>query len=69
LFNADCISLLPPVAPQEVELLALCDISQVRMNEHNRQLQELGHPRVKTYLAAEFDRMIAPRGRVNWFDF
>ena len=40
-------------------LLALCDVSQVRMDEHNRQLKELGAQRVPTYRAADFDRMIA----------
>ena len=44
---------------EEAELLAICDVSQVRMNEHNRQLTELGHPAVPTYAAADFGRMLA----------
>ena len=43
----------------EAELLALCDNSQVRMNEHNRQLAALGHAALPTYAAAEFGRMLA----------
>lgn len=35
------------------ELVALCDISQTRMNWHNRTIE------TATYLAADFDRMIA----------
>src|SRR5579875_2420464 len=42
------------------ELVAFCDLSQVRMNWYNRRLQELaGLPPVPTYHAEQFDRMIA----------
>ena len=43
----------------DAELLAICDISQVRMDEHNRQLVELGHPSVPTYQASDFAKMLA----------
>ena len=42
----------------QAELLALCDTSQVRLDEHNRQLQELGYPELPTYKAEDFDRML-----------
>jgi predicted dehydrogenase len=42
------------------ELVALCDISQVRMNAYNRLLTEMySLPAVATYPASDFDRMIA----------
>lgn len=42
------------------ELVALCDLSQTRMNWYNRQLSEqLGLAPLPTYLAHDFDRMIA----------
>ncbi len=41
--------------PGDAELVALCDLSQTRMDWYNRQLVA---PR-PTYLAADFDRMIA----------
>jgi predicted dehydrogenase len=42
------------------ELVALCDVSQVRMGWHNRLLaEEYGLPEVPTYAAASFDQMIA----------
>ncbi|MFN3335667.1 MAG: Gfo/Idh/MocA family protein, partial [Caldilinea sp.] len=42
------------------ELVALCDLSQTRMNWYNRQLAEqLGLAPLPTYLAHDFDRMIA----------
>ncbi len=40
------------------EIVGLCDISQVRMDYHNRELGELGCPAVPTYPAADFDRML-----------
>ncbi len=43
---------------EEGELLAICDTSEVRMLEHNRQLEELGHHGVPTYKAEDFDRML-----------
>lgn len=42
------------------ELVALCDLSQVRMDWYNQHLQTLaGLPPVPTYHAEQFDRMIA----------
>ncbi|HAJ37419.1 MAG TPA: dehydrogenase [Chloroflexi bacterium] len=42
------------------ELVALCDLSQTRMNWYNQQLAErLGAAPLPTYPAADFDRMIA----------
>jgi len=41
------------------ELVALCDLSKVRMDWYNSQLQQKGdHPPVATYPATDFDRMI-----------
>ena len=41
------------------ELVGLCDLSQTRMNWHNRQLvEQVGMPPVPTFLATDFDRMI-----------
>ncbi|MCY4024057.1 MAG: Gfo/Idh/MocA family oxidoreductase [Anaerolineaceae bacterium] len=41
-------------------LVALCDLSRVRMAWHNGRLQELyGHPPVPAYHADDFDRMVA----------
>lgn len=41
------------------ELVALCDLSQTRMNWYNQQLTtRLGTPPLPTYAAADFDRMI-----------
>lgn len=42
------------------ELVALCDLSQTRMNWYNQQLaSELGLAPRPTYLAADFERMVA----------
>lgn len=42
------------------ELVALCDISQTRMDWHNQRMAaSVGLTPVPTYLAADFDRMIA----------
>jgi predicted dehydrogenase len=42
------------------ELVAFCDLSQVRMDWYNRKLTgQYGLPACPTYLAADFDRMIA----------
>lgn len=42
------------------ELVALCDISQTRMDWHNQRMAaSAGMTPVPTYLAADFDRMIA----------
>lgn len=42
------------------ELVGLCDLSQTRMNWHNRRLQTtFGLTPLPTYLADQFDRMIA----------
>ncbi|KAL1855826.1 hypothetical protein VTK73DRAFT_8460 [Phialemonium thermophilum] len=39
-------------------VVALCDTNQTRMNYANERLEALGHPRVPTYPAADFDRMV-----------
>ena len=42
------------------ELVALCDLSQTRMDWYNQQIQERAElPPRPTYLAGDFDRMIA----------
>jgi predicted dehydrogenase len=41
------------------ELVAFCDTSQTRMDWHNAQLQSEGFPARPTYLASDFDQMIA----------
>lgn len=42
------------------ELVALCDLSQTRMDWYNQHLQTLANlPPVPTYHADEFDKMIA----------
>ncbi len=42
------------------ELVALCDLSQTRMNWHNQQIAtSTGLPPRPTYLASQFDQMIA----------
>jgi predicted dehydrogenase len=41
------------------ELVALCDLSQKRMDWYNQQLKKSGLAPRPTYLAADFDRMIA----------
>ena len=43
------------------ELVALCDLSQVRMNWYNRQLQGQGLSPLPTYHADDFAKMIAER--------
>jgi predicted dehydrogenase len=41
-------------------LVGLCDVSQTRMNYHNREIgTRFNVPPLPTYLAADFDRMIA----------
>lgn len=41
------------------ELVAFCDVNQTRMNYANRLLEEkYQHPKVSTYLAHEFEKMI-----------
>lgn len=41
------------------ELVAFCDLSQVRMDWYNQQLTELGMQAVPTYHADQFEQMIA----------
>ena len=41
------------------EIVALCDVNQGRMDLKNQRLEEMGHKPVPTYLAGDFDRMIA----------
>ncbi|MBX3082744.1 MAG: Gfo/Idh/MocA family oxidoreductase [Anaerolineae bacterium] len=40
------------------ELVALCDLSQTRMNWYNAQLQKFGVPAIPTYQADQFEQMI-----------
>jgi predicted dehydrogenase len=40
------------------ELVALCDLSQVRMDWYNRQIEQTGIPPRPTYHADQFDQMI-----------
>jgi len=45
--------------PDVSELVAFCDLSQIRMDWHNEQLaKHSNYTPVATYLAADFDRMI-----------
>ncbi len=48
------IGALSDTYQDSAELVALCDLSQTRMDWYNRQIT----PPVKTYLAADFDHMI-----------
>lgn len=41
------------------EIVALCDTNQTRMNYANANLESLGHGKVPTYLATDFDTMIS----------
>lgn len=41
------------------EIVALCDTNQTRMNFANGNLESLGHGKVPTYLAVDFEKMIA----------
>jgi predicted dehydrogenase len=41
------------------QLVALCDLSQVRMDWYNREIEAATGQRLPTYLASDFDRMIA----------
>lgn len=43
---------------EHAELVAFCDLSQVRMDWHNKQLVANGHSEVATYKASDFDKMI-----------
>jgi predicted dehydrogenase len=45
--------------PDVAELVAFCDLSQTRMNWYNKQLEKRGLAALPTYLASEFDKMIA----------
>ncbi|KAK0610790.1 hypothetical protein B0T14DRAFT_593545 [Immersiella caudata] len=40
-------------------IVGLCDTNQTRLNYANTNLEKLGHPQVPTFLAADFDSMIA----------
>lgn len=40
------------------QVVAFCDVNQTRLNFANDQLQSLGHAKVPTYKAQDFDRMI-----------
>ena len=39
-------------------IVGLCDTNQTRLDYANNNLEALGHPKVPTFLAADFDRMI-----------
>ena len=41
------------------QLVALCDLSQVRMDWYNQQIEAAVGDKVPTYLASDFDKMIA----------
>lgn len=41
------------------EIVALCDTNQTRMDLANGKLDSLGHGKVPTYLASDFDKMIS----------
>jgi predicted dehydrogenase len=41
------------------QLVALCDVSQTRMNWYNQQLQSWNHEVCPTYPPNQFDQMIA----------
>ena len=45
--------------PDVCELVAFCDLSQTRMDWYNKQLQSHGREAVPTYLADQFDQMVA----------
>lgn len=40
------------------EIVGLCDTNQTRMNVANNKLESLGHGKVPTFLAVDFDKMI-----------
>jgi predicted dehydrogenase len=40
------------------EIVGLCDTNQTRMNVANDKLESLGHGKVPTFLAVDFDKMI-----------
>ncbi|KAK3385936.1 hypothetical protein B0H63DRAFT_189597 [Podospora didyma] len=39
-------------------IVGLCDTNQTRMDYANTKLESLGHPKVPTFLAADFDKLI-----------
>ncbi|MCK5843815.1 MAG: Gfo/Idh/MocA family oxidoreductase, partial [Victivallales bacterium] len=41
------------------EIVALCDINQVRMDLANKKIKEMGGKKVVTYKALDFDKMVA----------
>ncbi|KAI9375577.1 hypothetical protein BJX61DRAFT_531520 [Aspergillus egyptiacus] len=45
--------------PTTAQLVAFCDTNQTRLNYANSRLESLGHTPVPTYLASDFDKMIA----------
>ncbi|CBF78965.1 hypothetical protein AN7156.2 [Aspergillus nidulans FGSC A4] len=44
---------------QTAQLVAFCDTNQTRLDYANSRLEALGHARIPTFLASDFDRMIA----------
>ncbi|KAL4762068.1 Gfo/Idh/MocA family protein [Aspergillus foveolatus] len=45
--------------PQTAQLVAFCDTNQTRLDYANSRLEALGHARIPTFLASDFDHMIA----------
>ncbi len=45
--------------PQTAQLVGFCDTNQTRLEYANSRLEALGHEPVPTFLASDFDRMIA----------
>ncbi|KAL4949825.1 hypothetical protein BDW69DRAFT_202573 [Aspergillus filifer] len=44
--------------PETASLVAFCDTNQTRLDYANSRLESLGHAKIPTYLAADFERMI-----------
>ncbi|KAL4932384.1 Gfo/Idh/MocA family protein [Aspergillus undulatus] len=45
--------------PKTASLVGFCDTNQTRLNYANSRLEALGHDRIPTFLASDFDKMIA----------
>ncbi|KAL4874901.1 hypothetical protein BJY04DRAFT_233242 [Aspergillus karnatakaensis] len=45
--------------PKTAQLVAFCDTNQTRLDYANTRIEALGHAKVPTFLASNFDRMIA----------
>ncbi|KAL4799345.1 hypothetical protein BDV19DRAFT_401383 [Aspergillus venezuelensis] len=44
--------------PETASLVAFCDTNQTRLDYANSRLESLNHPKIPTYLASDFERMI-----------